>query len=51
MAAYISFGAQPSHILTASVMSAPGALCVAKLFFPETEQSKTSSDNIKIEKR
>jgi len=50
MAAYINFGAQPAHILTASIMSAPAALCMAKLFFPETERSKTTTDNIVIEK-
>jgi len=51
LAAYISFGAQPAHILTASIMSAPAALCMSKLFFPETEESKTTSENIVIEKR
>jgi pyrimidine nucleoside transport protein len=51
LAAYISFGAQPAHILTASIMSAPAALCVAKLLFPETEQSKTTTDNIVVHRR
>jgi pyrimidine nucleoside transport protein len=50
LAAYISFGAQPAHILTASIMSAPAALCMAKLLFPETEQSKTTTENIKLER-
>ncbi|KAJ4439381.1 hypothetical protein ANN_07503, partial [Periplaneta americana] len=50
MAAYISFGVEPVHLLTASVMSAPAALCVSKLFYPETEESKTSADNIVIER-
>lgn len=50
MAAYISFGVQPVHLLTASIMSAPAALCVSKLFYPETEQSKTTAENIVIEK-
>jgi nucleoside permease NupC len=30
-----------NHLLSASVMSAPAALSVAKLFYPETEVSKT----------
>ncbi|XP_021696985.1 solute carrier family 28 member 3 isoform X1 [Aedes aegypti] len=50
LAAYISFGAQPAHLITASVMAAPAALCFAKLIYPETEESKTRSDNIQMEK-
>uniref|UniRef100_A0A6J0V9N2 Sodium/nucleoside cotransporter n=1 Tax=Pogona vitticeps TaxID=103695 RepID=A0A6J0V9N2_9SAUR len=38
LGAYISFGVSASHLLTASVMSAPAALAIAKLFWPETEQ-------------
>lgn len=49
-AAYIAFGAQPAHLITASMMSAPAALCYSKLFYPETEQSLTKLDNIKLEK-
>ena len=37
MAAYISFGVSPGHLLSASVMSAPAALASAKLLLPETE--------------
>lgn len=39
-AAYISFGACPSYLLSATVMSAPAALAVSKLFYPETKKSK-----------
>ena len=35
--------------MSASVMSAPAALAFAKLFYPETEKSKTKAENIKIE--
>ncbi|XP_058125412.1 solute carrier family 28 member 3-like [Anopheles ziemanni] len=49
LAAYISFGANPAHLITASVMAAPGALCFAKMIYPETEESKTRSDNIQME--
>ncbi len=35
MAAYISFGVSPSHLLSASVMSAPAALAASKLLLPE----------------
>ncbi|XP_055631867.1 sodium/nucleoside cotransporter 1-like [Toxorhynchites rutilus septentrionalis] len=50
LAAYISFGAEPAHLITASVMAAPAAICFAKLIYPETEESKTRSDNIQMEK-
>jgi pyrimidine nucleoside transport protein len=42
----ISFGIDGSHLLTASVMSAPAALAFAKLFYPETKKSKTTADNL-----
>ena len=34
LAAYISFNVSASHLLTASVMSAPAALAASKLLFP-----------------
>ncbi|XP_069817883.1 solute carrier family 28 member 3 [Dendropsophus ebraccatus] len=37
LGAYISFGVSSTHLITASVMSAPAALAAAKLFWPETE--------------
>lgn len=48
MAAYISFGIPAEHILAASVMSAPAALAISKLFYPETEISLTKG-KVKIE--
>ena len=48
MAAYITFGVSPAHLLSASVMSAPAALAYAKLFWPETEVSQTSHEAIKL---
>lgn len=50
MAAYISFGVNPAHLIAASVMSAPAALCYSKLFYPETEESKNTVDNIVLVK-
>ena len=51
MAAYITFGVSPAHLLSASVMSAPAALAFAKLLYPETEESRTAEDeDIKIDK-
>lgn len=48
MAAYVSFGADPGHLLAASIMSAPAALVIAKIIFPETAVSKTKG-KMKIE--
>ncbi|XP_017044340.1 uncharacterized transporter YutK [Drosophila ficusphila] len=50
LGAYVSFGASPAFLITASVMAAPGALAFSKLFYPETEESLTRSDNIELEK-
>lgn len=41
MAAYVSFGADPGHLLTGSILSAPASLVIAKIIFPETEVSST----------
>jgi CNT family concentrative nucleoside transporter len=35
MAAYIAFGIEPKHLLTAVIMTAPGTLMLSKLFVPE----------------
>jgi nucleoside permease NupC len=40
LAAYVSFGACPSYLLSATVMSAPGSLACSKLLCPETEESQ-----------
>jgi CNT family concentrative nucleoside transporter len=56
MAAYISFGIDPKHLLSAVIMTAPGTLLMAKMLVPETEQAKTagkvvmSADEEKTEK-
>ena len=36
-----------NHLLSASVMSAPAALAVAKLFYPETKKSHTTARDAK----
>jgi CNT family concentrative nucleoside transporter len=41
MAAYILFGIEAQHLLTAVIMTAPGTLMMAKIFVPETEQPET----------
>ena len=44
MAVYVSMGVNAGHLLTASVISAPAALLIAKMLIPETEASKTMGD-------
>ncbi len=41
MVAYVAFGIDAGHLLTASVISAPAALVMAKLMEPETEEPLT----------
>ena len=41
MAAYILFGIEAKHLLTAVIMTAPGTIMLAKMLVPETEQPKT----------
>lgn len=41
MAAYIAFGVEARHLLTAVIMTAPGTLLIAKLMEPETETPET----------
>ena len=41
MAAYVGMGISPVHLLTASLMSAPAALVIAKIMQPEVEQPLT----------
>uniref|UniRef100_A0A674CUJ1 Sodium/nucleoside cotransporter n=1 Tax=Salmo trutta TaxID=8032 RepID=A0A674CUJ1_SALTR len=49
MGAFISFGIDASSLISASVMAAPCALAISKLSYPETEESKfTSEQNIKV---
>jgi CNT family concentrative nucleoside transporter len=48
MAAYILFGVEAQHLLTAVIMTAPGTLMMAKLFVPETRQPETSG-TVKLE--
>jgi len=43
LAAYVSFGVSAGHLLTASVMSAPASLLIAKVLLPESERSETAA--------
>ena len=40
---YISFGIDGVAILAASIMSAPAALAISKIAYPETEESATAT--------
>src|SRR5246500_1926641 len=42
MAAYIAFGIDPKHLLSAVIMTAPGTIVMAKMLVPETEEPKTA---------
>jgi CNT family concentrative nucleoside transporter len=42
MAAYFAFGAEPRHVLSAVIMTAPGTILVSKMLVPETEHPKTA---------
>ena len=42
MAAYIAFGIEPKHLLSAVIMTAPGTILMSKMLVPETEVAKTA---------
>ncbi len=44
MFTYMSLGIAAPHLIAASVMSAPAALVMSKIIFPETEHSRTAGD-------
>ena len=48
MAAYIAFGIEARHLLTAVIMTAPGTIMMSKLFQPETDQPETYG-NVKLD--
>ena len=51
MAAYILFGIEARHLLTAVIMTAPGTLMMAKIFVPETQEPETMGTvKLKVER-
>lgn len=51
MAAYLAFGVEARHLLTAVIMTAPGTIMLAKMIVPETETPKTAGKvSLKIER-
>ena len=52
MAAYIAFGVEARHLLTAVIMTAPGTIVMSKLLEPETETPETLGNvDIKVPKQ
>src|SRR5947199_264919 len=50
--AYVLFGAEPRHLLTAVVMTAPGTLLISKMLVPETGEPQTAGGvKMVLEKR
>lgn len=43
-AGFVAMGIDAGHLISASVMSAPAALMLSKIFYPETEHSQTEGD-------
>jgi CNT family concentrative nucleoside transporter len=51
MAAYLAFGVEARHLLTAVIMTAPGTIMMAKMFVPETRVPETAGKvSLKIER-
>lgn len=50
LAAFISFGAEASHLITSTVMAAPATLAYSKLVYPELEKSELDTKTIQMEK-
>ncbi|XP_071108417.1 solute carrier family 28 member 3-like [Haliotis cracherodii] len=46
LGAYVTYGVKANHLLAASVMSAPAALAISKLTYPETEKSKVNQNDV-----
>lgn len=44
LAAYLSFGVPASHLIAATVMTAPASMAIAKLLYPETEEPVTAGN-------
>jgi CNT family concentrative nucleoside transporter len=44
LAGFIAFGVPAGHLIAASVMSAPAALVMGKIIYPEKEHSQTAGD-------
>ncbi len=45
-AIFVWFGVSPQHLLTAAVMSAPAAVAISKLNYPETQESHFKDETV-----
>ena len=51
LGAFVTYGVSATHLIAASVMSAPAALAVSKLMYPEMEKSQTATEeDVKLPK-
>src|SRR3981189_3048790 len=50
MAAYIAFGIEPKHLLSAVIMTAPGTILMSKMLWPQHEVTKTAGRVVMSEK-
>jgi CNT family concentrative nucleoside transporter len=48
MAAYIQYGIDPKHLLSAVIMTAPGAILFAKILEPEREQPLEAAEKAEV---
>jgi len=52
MAAYVNFGAEAGHLLTASLMSAPAAILISKIMMPDPDTNEVNTlDTLQIKKK
>ncbi len=52
MAAYVNFGAEAGHLLTASLMSAPAAILISKIMIPDNDTSEVNPlDTLTIQRK
>lgn len=51
LAAYSQYGLDAGHLLAASVMSAPAALVVAKIIYPEVDSGSAGTTSFALERR
>lgn len=50
-ALYVGFGADPGHLIVASVMAVPAGLVCSKILWPETEESETMGKVVRAHER
>uniref|UniRef100_A0A672IYY9 Sodium/nucleoside cotransporter n=1 Tax=Salarias fasciatus TaxID=181472 RepID=A0A672IYY9_SALFA len=48
LGAFVSMGVEAAHLMTASLMSAPASLAIAKMFWPETETSTAVTQTVTL---